>query len=220
MGDMFSQLSAISVPSGIRASLWDGSLSHYALAPKLSRLLVSSEEPQPYGSEEDLGLFLKIPGTSPLQRLSDAPFREVAYWGSPQFAFAASSTEDGTFAITRENQMVPIDHLEWALSASPDGRYLAAYGPAWHAARNQWLDGWIPQPPEGAGLKVFSGTGELLATLTDDPVNCVQWSADSSRLAYQVQGSLFYWEPTLSTAQHVQSNLTTDCEFEWVNQGP
>jgi hypothetical protein len=116
--------------------------------------------------------------------------------------------------------MVPIDHLEWALSASPDGKYLAAYAPAWHAARNQWLDGWIPQPPQGAGLKVFSGTGELLATITDDPVNCVQWSADSSRLAYQVQGSLFYWEPTLSTAQHVQSNLTTDCEFEWVNQVP
>jgi hypothetical protein len=142
----------------------------------------------------------------------------VAYWGTERFAFAASVPNQGifdvpqaggTFGISQTGELTPIDEGNWYLLPSPDGDFLAGYGP---------FDT-IP------GLRLFAEDGKLLAALSDLTVTCLQWNATSTSLAYREGNGLYLWEEgdelTRQIAEQLEDELPyRECGFGWVNQAP
>ncbi len=215
-GDPFFSLEGMSIAQPDRLPLWEASFDDFAVPPDLSSVLISSSQPNNPG--ETPGLFLKdiVAGTS--LTLSASQFWKVAYWGSEHYEYAASAPDEGifdapqtggTYGISKTGELFLIDEGNWNLLPSPDGRFLAAYGPY----------------DTGPGLRVFGEDGGLLGKLSDSKITCLQWEATADSLAYQVGDRLYLWETGDETARQIAGGIEDElrygaCGFSWVNQSP
>jgi hypothetical protein len=200
-----------SSPGRENSILWDGSFSSIAFTSDLSTFIFSTAMPEPPPDEP--GLYLGKRGEQTLLTLSDhAGWWGTAFWGSPQFAFAASSLDDGTFGVSLDGELVWVGNGYWKLAPSPDGSYLVGY----MNKHPSHVDGNV------SGLRVFDGLGNLLKS-TDDPVICIRWNADSSVLAYQAGNQLYLCEAASQATRLVSQNITQEleqeeCSVKWVGE--
>ena len=208
-GDYFEP-KVISASDGTTTVVWNGSYEEIAFSPDLSTFLLSSNipsAPDPPGS----GLYLGRQDAAPLLQLSEIMGWGVAYWGSPRFAFAASSIGEGTVGVNPEGERVPIDAGAWKLSASPDGSYLAGY----YDDHPSYVSGIVP------GLRIFDGEGLLTESVEDVSVACVRWNAASTSLAYQSENRLYLWDSASGLTRLVSDQLDPlGCAFVWVRDSP
>ncbi|MGW8251304.1 MAG: hypothetical protein ACWGO1_11730, partial [Anaerolineales bacterium] len=215
-GDPYFDLTLMSVADNSLTDLWETSFENYAISPDLSSALIGSSQPNEPG--ESPGLYLTMRDTETPLYLSEASFWKVAYWGSQRFAFAASAPNTGifdipqtggTYGVSQTGELYRIDDGNWYLLPSPDNELLAAYGPF----------------DQTRGLRVFDGQGELLASLSDEKITCLQWSVATNRLAYQVENRLYMWEEGDESARQIADSLQDplhygECGFRWVNDKP
>jgi hypothetical protein len=208
-------LEALSIMDGTRTPVWEGSFDYFAVAPDLSSVLVGSTQPTVPGQSP--GLYLQMLDAETSHQLSESCCWKTAYWGSPRFTYAASAPDTGifdvpqtggTYGVSQSGELNLIDEGNWYLLPSPHGELLAAYGPY----------------DSIKGLRIFDGEGALLAALSDERVTCLQWKADSSRLAYQIEDRLYLWEVGDESARQVADHLQTEldwweCAFHWTNEG-
>jgi hypothetical protein len=115
----------------------------------------------------------------------------------------------GTYGISENGEMTLIDENHWYLLPSPDGKLLAGYG-----AR-----GWLK------GLRLFDGDGKIIVDLDDREITCLNWSPDSTSLAYQVGQHMYLWELGQQKAHLVAEPLEDmldydECGFTWVEPEP
>jgi hypothetical protein len=209
-------LEVLSIMDGIRTSVWEGSFDFFAVAPDLSSVLVGSTQPTVPGQSP--GLYMHMLDMEAPLHLSESCCWKTVYWGSPGFAYAASAPDTGifdvpqtggTYGVSQTGELTLIDDGNWYLLPSPDGEFLAAYGPY----------------DSIKGLRIFDGEGALLTNLSDEKITCLQWNWTSTRLAYQVEDQLYLWEDGDNSARLVADQLQTDlgwreCAFRWVNENP
>lgn len=208
-GDYFD-LKTISSTEGTIHMLWEGSYADIAFSPDLSTFLISSAIPSaPTPSRS--GLYLGRDNGDSLLTLSEDPSWRVAYWGAERFTFAASSIAEGTIGVTPDGERVALDDGYWKLATAPDGNFLAGY----HDYHPSYVAGVAP------GLRLFDGDGVLLESIEDINVFCVDWNAESSALAYQVENRLYLWEAASRLTSLVSDQLNPEaCAFIWVRQVP
>ncbi len=207
-GDYFD-VKVFSAIDGSTSLLWDGSYGDIALSPDLSTFLSSSHIPTaPVPPHK--GLYLGTFAESTLLAIAENWGWGVAWWGSEQFPFAASSPDEGTIGVTAGGERVTLDDRYWTLQASPDSSYLACYNFNFPSQ----ISGILP------GLHIFDRGGTLLETVEDANVRCVAWDASSTLLAYQAEGSLYLWQAESGEIRLVAAQLDQgDCGFVWVRDG-
>jgi hypothetical protein len=207
-GDYFD-LKVFSTADGSTSLLWEGSYGDIAISPDLSTFLSSSHIPSaPVPPHR--GLYLGTFAESALLMLAENWGWRVAWWGSEQFLFAASSIDEGTIGVTVGGERVTIDDRYWILEASLDGSYLAGYNFNYPSQ----VPGVLP------GLRIFDGNGTLVEALEEVNVRCVGWDAASTRLAYQIEDKLYLWQANSGEIQQVAEQLNQEpCGFGWVRQG-
>jgi hypothetical protein len=206
-GDYFD-VKVFSTADGSTSLLWEGSYGDIAISPDLNTFLSSSHIPSaPVPPHK--GLYLGTFAEPSLLRLAENWGWRVAWWGSEQFAFAASSPDEGTIGVTLAGARVTIDDRDWTLQASPDGSYLAGY----NFNQPSRVPGILP------GLRIFDGNGTLVEAVEDINVRCVSWDAAYTRLAYQAEEGLYLWEAESGEIWLVAEQLYQEgCGFGWVRE--
>ncbi len=208
-GDNHS-VDAISARDGTISVLWEGSFADIAFLPDLSAFLLSSSFPS-LPAPDHAGLYLGKRGDLDLLTLSENLGWQVEYWGSGRFAFAASSTDEGTIGVTLDGERLVIDERGWGLAASPGSRYLAGY----FASRPNYYPGRLP------GLRVFDGSGQVIESLDNINVVCVRWNAAATALAYQAESRLYLWDAASGSTRLVSTGLDEQgCAVAWVQDTP
>jgi len=207
-GDYFG-VKVFTTTDGSTSLLWEGSYGDIAIAPDLNTFLSSSHIPTaPIPPHR--GLYLGTFAEPTLLTLDDNWGWRVAWWGSEQFQFAASSPDEGTIGVTAGGERVRIDDRYWILEASTDGSYLAGY----NFNHPSQVPGILP------GLHIFDSSGTLIEAVEGVNVRCVGWDAESTRLVYQAEGGLFQWQARSGEIQQVAEQLNKEaCGFAWVRQG-
>lgn len=206
----FYDLKTLSAADGTITMRFEGTYADIAYSPDLSTFLLSSNMPTaPIPAH--VGLYLGKRGDSSLRTLSEILGWEVEYWGSENFAFAASSFDEGTIGVTQNGEVKTIDDGYWKLVASPSGRYLAGF----FKHHPSYRQGIVP------GLRIFDGDGQLLEFIDDTDITCVSWNAASTALAYQAESRLYLWDAATGSTLLISDQLNeADCAFKWVLDTP
>jgi WD40 repeat protein len=214
--DPYIDLILLSASTGEQTKLWDGSYYNLAIAPDISSYMLTSSQPNEPGQSP--GLYLVLPGTQSTLHLSESVGWSVAYMGNETFSYVASAPKvgiydepqvGGTYGVSQIGELTLFDEGKYYLLPSPDGSLLAAYGPY----------------ESIAGLRVFTGDGKPLASLSESVIKCLAWDPASNILAYQDGASLYLWQEGDAAARQVVAQLEDeldywDCAFTWVNPAP
>jgi WD40 repeat protein len=210
-GDMYDA-AYWDVPSGEEKPLWEGSFASIAFTRDLASFLFSANMPEP--PLEQPGLYLGQAGQAEPRRLAAGQgWGQAVYWGSPSYAFAAASVEEGAFGITPQGELERFGEGYWNLSPSPGGSFLAGY--------MQKSAGHVESIV--SGLRIFDSGGQLL-TSHDFPVSCVRWNAAGSLLALQSEKKIFLWNAADASLRVLFEEANPglalrQCAVEWVRQG-
>ncbi|NJD58907.1 MAG: hypothetical protein C3F13_18365 [Anaerolineales bacterium] len=214
-GDSYFELVLVSASTGEQTMLWEGSFADLAIAPDLSSYMLTSSQPS---SGQPPGLYLVLTGTEAPLHLSESVGWNVSYVGAEPFSYVGGAPSTGIFgdpqtggsySVSLIGELTLFDEGNHYFLASPDARFLAAYGPY----------------EKIAGLRMFTGDGKPLVTLSNSVIRCLNWDPASSVLAYQDGKSLYLWQVGESSARQVASQLETkleygECGFTWVGIHP
>jgi len=194
--DALQDIRAVPISARFVDPLYAGPVDHAVLDASSQALVFTETAVTGSGLGLAPGLYW-LPGLkSPPQFIQAGAWDPLGY--SPVLKRFTAAGEQGLMIFTPGGNSLLVKG-EAGASPSPDGHWLAGWGPA-----------------ANPGLRLYQPDGLLLQTLTSSPVSQVLWQPDSLSIDYLAGGNLF--RASFPQAQPVQLDQQVDPgSLGWVN---